>query len=65
MLSALKVEQLEALKRGKAEVALPLLQAYQDADCTIAKNAQLVLKDLQNSEAQESLCYLVHPRTNS
>lgn len=59
VLSALKLEQLEVLKQGKAEVVTLLLQACQDADRTIAKNAQMVLRDLKNPEAQESLCRLV------
>ena len=58
VLTALKLEQLESIDREGAEVLEPLFQAYQDADPTIAKNVQIVLRDLKNPAARDRLCYL-------
>ena len=59
VLNALKVRQVEALIRERAEVVEPLLQAYEDSDSIIAKEAKLAIQQLQNPEAQEALCNLL------
>ena len=59
VLSALKAGRLEVVTAGGVEVVTLLLQACEDADTTVAGQAQLALQQLKNVEAQETLCRLV------
>lgn len=59
ILTALKLGNIEVLAEEGAEIIKPLLQAYQDQDPEISKNAEEALQKLKNPAAETELCRLV------
>jgi WD40 repeat protein len=61
VLSALKLEQVQLLIQGDAELVPALLEAADDKDVRIARLAAQVLRHLENPEAQAALCqWVIH-----
>ena len=58
LLSALKNNQLEIVRRGGANLVAPLLAALLDADAQIASRAEQALGALEKPEAQDEACRL-------
>jgi|GEM_PF-1253048 len=64
ILTALKLGNIEVLAEEGAEIIKPLLQACEDQDSEIAKNAQEALQKLKNPAAETELCRLVIEEQN-
>jgi len=59
VLSALKTGQRQLLADDGAEIIEPLLEACEDSDSEIARQAHLELRSLKNHAAKETLCRIV------
>jgi WD40 repeat protein len=62
VLSALHAGRTELLAEGRASVVLPLVQACEDRDGTLASRARATLVRLARPEAREALCRLAIER---
>lgn len=58
VLSALKVNRLDVIKQGTANMVVPLVAASKYSDSQIAERAQSCLLQLQNQAAVDELCRL-------
>jgi WD40 repeat protein len=56
VLTALKVSRLDVVGNGGQEIARALAQACEDTDRGIAEKAEIALRQLDDSEAQDAVC---------